>query len=234
MKWTLITGGAIRLGAEIARELASTGRNIVIHYNRNRQAADVLKNELKTKGVYAESIQGDFSSRKSVSEFLGRYDFDTEFLIHNVGNYLIDKPLHTPIEAWEDLFQTNLFAPVQITQALAPSIIKNRGRIITIGVTGINSFRADTYANAYTQTKASLLGYTKGLAKELAEFGVTVNMVSPGRLENAVDLPDDPKTDPMGRPGKLSEITRVIKFLLEPESEYITGQNLEVAGALRL
>lgn len=230
MKWTLITGGAIRLGAEIARELSKAGHNIVIHYNRNREAAQKLAKELKG----AEIIQGDFCSRAGVEDFLGRYTFDTEFLIHNVGNYLIDKPLHTPIKEWEDLFQTNLFAPVQITQKLAPDIIKNRGRIITIGVTGINAVRADTYATAYTQTKASLLGYTKGLAKELADKGVTVNMVSPGRLENAVDLPEDPKSDPMGRPGKLNEITRVIKFLLEPDSAYITGQNIEVAGALRL
>lgn len=234
MKWTLITGGAIRLGAEIAKELACAGHNIVIHYNHSRDAAEKLVKELQNYGVKAELIQGDFSSRKSVDDFLSRYNFDTEYLIHNVGNYLIDMPLNTPIKAWEELFQTNLFAPVQITQKLSSSIIKNRGRIITIGVTGINSVRADTYATAYTQTKASLLGYTKGLAKELANLGVTVNMVSPGRLENAVDLPEDPKSDPMGRPGKLSEITRVIKFLLEPESAYITGQNIEVAGALRL
>jgi len=234
MKWTLITGGAIRLGAEISKELAIAGHNIVVHYNRNRDAAEKLAKELQGYGVKSAIIQGDFSSRQSIDDFLNRYGFDTKYLIHNVGNYLIDTPLKTPIEAWEELFQTNLFAPVQITNKLAPDIIRNKGRIITIGVTGINSARADTYATAYTQTKASLLGYTKGLAKELADKGVTVNMVSPGRLENAVDLPEDPKTDPMGRPGKLHEITRVIKFLLEPESEYITGQNIEVAGALRL
>lgn len=229
MTWTLITGGAIRLGAEIAKELAKAGHKVVIHYNHNKEAAEKLAGDIGGK-----AIQGDFSSRAGVDDFLSRYSFDTKYLIHNVGNYLIDKPLHTPIEAWEALFQTNLFAPVRITQKLAPEIIKSEGRIITIGVTGINSSRADTYATAYTQTKASLLGYTKGLAKELAPTGVTVNMVSPGRLENAVDLPENPKSDPMGRPGKLSEITRVIKFLLEPDSAYITGQNIEVAGALRL
>jgi NAD(P)-dependent dehydrogenase (short-subunit alcohol dehydrogenase family) len=233
MKWTLITGGAIRLGAEIARELAKSGYNIVIHFNKSKTPAQKLKNDIKKIGVHCEIISGDFNSSSAVQDFLNRYDFDTENLIHNVGNFLIEGPLETSMDNWENLFQTNLFAPVQITKELVPQIIKHKGRIVTIGVTGINTARADIKSTAYTQTKTSLLGFTKALAVELAPRGVTVNMVSPGQLDNSIDL-KDPSKLPMKRAGKTRDVARMVKFLLEPESSYITGQNIEVAGALRL
>ena len=75
---------------------------------------------------------------------------------------------------------------------------------------------------------------TKTLAKELAPYKVRVNMVSPGLLENAVDLAENLPKMPMKRAGKLDEVAKAVAFLLDPSNEYITGQNLEVAGAARL
>ena len=101
-------------------------------------------------------------------------------------------------------------------------------------MTGLSTERADTYSTAYTFTKASLLMLTKALAKEYAPDGVTVNMVSPGHLDISVDLPEDLNTLPMKRPATCEEVARVVTFLLRDENNYLTGQNIDIAGALRL
>jgi NAD(P)-dependent dehydrogenase (short-subunit alcohol dehydrogenase family) len=92
---------------------------------------------------------------------------------------------------------------------------------------------ADVYAPAYRIAKTGLLMLTKSLAKELAHASVNVNMVSPGYMENAVDLPDKLSL-PMHRAASFEEVSRTVVFLLADESKYITGQNIEVCGGVRL
>lgn len=233
MNWTLVTGGAKRLGAEICRTLARKGRGIVVHYNTSEEEALEVVEECREKGAAAECIQGDFSTTEGVEIFLKHYlkrFHNTENLVNNVGNYLIVPTLSTPFEEWEALMQTNLNAPFMLIQGLIPSIKQQEGNIINLGVSGLNSWRADVSSGAYTVTKAGLWVLTKSLAKELAKDHVRVNMVSPGQLDNSVDLPKDLKGLPMQRAGSPVEVARVIDFLLDPASSYITGQNIEVAG----
>ena len=236
-KWTLVTGGAKRLGASICDALADNGYPILLHYNTSQAYAEEMQKKCLAKGVEAEIIKGDFSTRTNTDEFIQRLLSKYSAIchvIHNVGNFLVEGPITTPVMSWEALMQTNLFAPIALSQALIPQIIQNQGKIVTLGMMGLNQLAADTYSTAYTATKASLLLYTKALAKELAPHQVTVNMVSPGQLDNAVDLPRDLTTFPMGRAGRSEEVSRVIVFLLDPKNSYITGQNIEVAGALNL
>lgn len=235
--WTLVTGGAKGLGAACCRALAAEGYAIAVHYHKSQREADEVVKECLKQGVRAESIQGDFSTTQSTETFLQDYlkRFpSTETLINNVGNYLIKSALETTIENWISLFQTNLHASFALMKALTPTLIKNKGNIINIGIAGIETFRADTYSTAYTTTKAGLWMLTKSIAKELAAEGVRVNMVSPGYLSNAVDLPDDPKKLPMQRAATLEEVVKVIAFLLDKKNSYVTGQNIEVAGGVRL
>lgn len=231
--WTLVTGGAKRLGAALSLSLAEKGRAVVIHYNHSREEAFDLVDQCRAKGVPAEAIQGDFSSPELVQEFAKRYlhQFpDTSVLINNVGDYLIGSALGTSIEDWMHLFQVNLHTPFILTQSLAHSLFRNKGQIINIGVSGLHRFSANTYSTAYTLSKQTLWGLTLSLAREWAPQGVRVNMVSPGELDISVDH----RSLPMRRPATCSEVSRVVNFLLDPESGYITGQNIEVAGGLGL
>lgn len=235
MAWTLVTGGAKRLGAEICRTLGQHGHSVLIHYHTSRQEACDLVNICQQEGVAAECIQGDFSSPEAtayfIQELLARFS-SVENLVNNAGKYFVSSALNTPTEAWQELFQINLHAPTALIQALSPHIKQAQGNIINIGVSGNHSIRADNYFTAYRMAKMCLLMLTKSLAKELASFNVQVNMVSPGQLENSVDRPD-PSVLPMQRLGKLTEVARVVAFLLEKD-QYITGQNIEVAGGLGL
>lgn len=237
MRWTLITGGARTLGAAIARTLAREGRHCVLHYRHSRREAEELQRELLEMGVCAETIQGDFSSIAStqalISDYLARFE-ETEALINNVGNYARGSATQTLPETAQTIFQVNVVAPLMLSQALFPALKRCRGHIVNMGMAGVEHPFANTHATLYNMTKQSLVMLTRSLAKELAPFQVAVNMVSPGYLENSVDLPKDPQSIPWGRPGTLEEVAEAVRFLLAPGTGYITGQNLEVSGGTRL
>ena len=233
MKWVLVTGGAKNLGAALCLALAENGYSVVVHYDHSKDDAEHVVARCKEKGVEAAAIQGNFDSLASVKKFIENYQkefSDTSTLINNVGEYLIRSALHTSHEEWMHLFQVNLHAPFVLSKALAPTLIKNKGQIINIGASGLKRQSAHTYSTAYTLTKEGLWGLTLALARELASQGVRVNMVSPGQLETSIDS----YKIPMHRPAYCWEVARVVNFLLDPASAYITGQNIEVAGGLGL
>jgi NAD(P)-dependent dehydrogenase (short-subunit alcohol dehydrogenase family) len=237
MSWTLVTGGAKGLGAEICRHLAQKGYNVLVHYNQSEIEALGVVDCCRKLGVKAHAVRGSFSSRESVEQFIlelkSAYT-EIQHLINNVGEYFIGSPLSTPLSEWEALFQVNVYTPLALIYGLLPTIIKLQGNIVNIGVAGLEKMRADDHYTAYTMTKMDLLMLTRAFAKELAPSFVRVNMVSPGYLENSVDLPSETSKFPMKRPAYFQEVARVVAFLLDQESNYITGQNIEVAGGIRL
>ncbi|MEI8366317.1 MAG: SDR family NAD(P)-dependent oxidoreductase [Parachlamydiaceae bacterium] len=237
MKWTLVTGGAKGLGAEICQALAAEGRSVLVHYHTSQPEADRIAEACRQHGVDAEAICGDFSSLQSTALFIKECHNtfpQIENLINNVGNYLVKPGSETTPEEWNSLFQTNLNAPFALCQAFLPSLRQCTGSIINIGVTGVNNIHADVQRTAYMATKMGLWMVTKSLARELASAHVRVNMVSPAYLENAVDLPSNLAKLPMGRPAAFSDVLAAIAFLLRKENAYITGQNIEVGGGIGL
>jgi len=237
MNWTLVTGGAKGLGAQICIDLASAGHNILIHYRTSDKEALEVAERCRDFGVQVNFFQSDFSNAATIQKDIQRLiqQFPgIKNLINNVGPYVIHSALETKMKEMTDLFQVNLYTPFLLIQSLLPAIRSQMGSVITIGVAGLENGRVDTYSMAYTMSKQALLTMTKAFAKELAPFSVRVNMVSPGHLVESVDAPKDPTQLIEHRVGNPQEITRVIAFLLEKESVYITGQNIEVAGGVRL
>jgi NAD(P)-dependent dehydrogenase (short-subunit alcohol dehydrogenase family) len=237
MLWTLVTGGAMGLGAEICRALAKQGRNIAIHYRQSKSAAASLAEELIGYRVKSQIVQGNFSSLQSTEQFLKTYlaQFPhTEAIVNNVGNYWIGPASRTSPGALLELLQLNAVAPLAIVQALLPTLKSHQGRIVNIGMAGADKVVANTHATAYNLSKLNLAMLTKSLAKELAVHGITVNMVSPGYLEQSLEMPRDASAIPAGRLGQLEEVARAVVFFLDPANGYITGQNLKVAGGIRL
>jgi NAD(P)-dependent dehydrogenase (short-subunit alcohol dehydrogenase family) len=236
MRPILVTGAAKGLGAAICRALAAQGHDIVIHYRGSEKEALKVAEECRYYQVEAAVIQGDFATQEELESFIRRYltTFpQTKGLVNNVGNYLIRPSIQTGVNQWRDLFQTNFFTPVFLTQALLPSLKEQKGCIVNIGVAGLHGHRALTKATAYAATKSALFFYTVSLAKEVAADGVRVNMLSPGFLENSVDL-KDPAALPLKRPAYLFEAAHAVAQFFDPLSAYITGQNLEIAGGTAL
>ncbi len=228
--WTLVTGAARGLGAEICLTLAKAGQPLVIHYNLSQREAEDVAGRCRAWGVEAETLQGDFSTIEGVKLFAERYlaQFPhTKALVNNVGPFLIKSALDTSSTELSTLLQTNVQAPFALIKSLSESLKKQQGAIVNIGVAGL--YHADTFCSGYSAAKASLYSLTKALARELAPFDVSVNMVSPGYLENSVTLPEE---FPMKRPATLAEVASLVAYLLE--NRYITGQNIEIAGGVRL
>lgn len=237
MGWTLVTGGAKRLGAEICRSLAAAGKDLLIHYRESCSEAESVAAECAALGVKAELLKADLSSVDGVNglvKTIKQRKWPVENLINNVGNFYKDTLLNTKAVVWYDLFQTNLHAPFLLSQGLIDSIKTQQGSIINIGTAGALDLRADKHSSAYMITKKALYQLSKSLAREVAKDGVRVNMVSPGVLINSVSVPEDPESIPQARLGELREISRVVLFLLDRNNAYITGQNIEVAGGYAL
>jgi NAD(P)-dependent dehydrogenase (short-subunit alcohol dehydrogenase family) len=237
MKWTLITGGAKRLGADICRRLAEKGYNMVVQYNQSQSEAHALAEECQKKGGRVETLQGDFTTLESTLDFVNHYIdrfHDTENLINNVGDYLVKPASLTNYKEWYEIIQNNLNVPFILTRAFIDTLKKNEGSIINMGVAGLSNLRADKYSTCYSCAKTGLWVLTKSLALELAPYQVRVNMVSPGYLDISADLPKDLSQLPMRRAASSAEVAEVILFLLDDKNKYITGQNIEVAGGIRL
>lgn len=237
MKWTLVTGGALRLGAEVCRAAAKEGKNIVIHYRTSNTQAIGLRDELIGYGVAADIMEGDFSTLESTDAFIDQYlqRFpETENIINNVGNHAFGSTLKTSPEEFSHLMQINAIAPFAIIRGLLDSLKQHQGAVVNIGMVGAHNAAANTYSTAYHLSKLSLAMLTKSLAKELAADHVSVNMVSPGYLEHSVDLPKDMIHIPAQRLGTFKDIARAVLFFLSKDGRYTTGQILEVAGGVKL
>lgn len=235
MDYTLITGGAKGLGRSTAEYLASKGHSIIIQYRFSLEEAKNVVDKCRSYGVEAHYIQGKFDTFLEIEQFIKNYlerFARTKHVVHNVGSYYLNSALETPLVEWEKIFMSNLHLPFMLSQALSPSLIATKGTITSIGVAGLTAGRGDIYSSAYTIAKQALLQFTRSVAKELASKGVRANMISPGYLENSIDLPEDEKKIPIGHPSKFEEVAKVIGFIMDTDT--ITGQNIEVAGGVRL
>lgn len=236
MPTALVTGSAKGVGKALATTLAKAGYDVAIHYNRSQDAALELRAQLSGYGVRAIALQANITQAREAQNLieeantqLGRLDV----LINNVGNYY-KGPLNdvTP-ETWHAMLDSNLNATFYTCQRAIPIMrAQGYGRIINIGYTGAEHLIARPQVAAYSIAKTGVILYSKALAKDNAQYGVTVNVVSPGVLENSDSKPMDEL--PMGRTGTLNEFSSAVMYLLSEPAAYITGVTLEVAGGWHL
>ncbi len=228
----LITGGARRLGAHLARTLAGAGWKTIINYKTSEAAAEALVTELG--GGWA--IQADVSSQTDVSSMFAeveRREGRLDLLINNVGIYEPKCLRGVTPDEWDSALSANLSGSFYCIHAALPLLEAQGGNIISIGYAGLDSMTAAPEAAPYQVSKVGMLVLTKALAKECAPHGVRANMISPGQLENSVDLPEDlVAAIPAGRAGTLDDIAGAMMYLLS--ANYVTGVNLDVAGGYRL
>ena len=234
MKSVLITGAAKRLGRDLSIHLGEQGYFVWVHYNNSiKEAKDVLK-IINSSGGTGKLIQGDisqYSQVKTIAENIRLEGGSLNVLINNVGQYSTGEVTTFPVHKFESIINTNLLGSYYMIQELYPLFNKEGGNIINIGYTGINSLAASKQATAYSISKTGLYILNKSYAEALAGENIRVNMISPGHLQNSIDLPKDIKTSiPLGRSGTSKDILDLVDFMISPKATYITGQNIEVAG----
>lgn len=236
-KLALITGASRGIGKGCAIELAKAGYDIVINYAGNEEAANKTVEEIKALGVHAEARKFDVADKEEVAKNIeeivaehGRIDI----LVNNAGITRDGLFMRMSDENWEAVINTNLSSAFYVSQPVVKVMMKQRsGAIINmssvVGVSG-NAGQAN-----YSAAKAGLIGLTKTLAKELGSRGIRVNAIAPGFINTDMtkDLDTSKFTDfiPLKRLGEVEDIAKAVKFLAV-DSDYITGQVLEVDGGL--
>jgi 3-oxoacyl-[acyl-carrier protein] reductase len=235
----VITGASRGIGKAAALALVSQGAKVVINYARSIDAAEATVKEITNAGGEAIALQADVSQSAEVDNLIkttldqfGRIDV----LVNNAGITKDTLLLRMKPEQWQAVIDLNLTGVFLCTKAVSKTMLKQRsGRIINIA--SVAGQMGNPGQANYSAAKAGVIGFTKTVAKELANRGITVNAVAPGFIET--DMTHDLKSDdiikfiPLGRYGKPEEVAGTIRFLAsDPAAAYITGQVFNVDGGM--
>ncbi len=241
-KVALVTGASRGIGKAIALELARNGA-LVVGVATNISRLEETVNEISAFGGKAEAVAADVSDFAQAEDVVngvvekhGRIDI----LVNNAGITRDRLLLRMKEEDWDDVLKINLKGVFNFTKAAIKPMMKQRyGRIINISsVIGLigNIGQAN-----YAASKAGIIGFTKSVAKELGSRGITVNAIAPGYIETDMtgQLSDEIKESflklvPLGRMGKVEDVSAAACFLASDAASYITGHVLTVDGGLTM
>jgi 3-oxoacyl-[acyl-carrier protein] reductase len=238
-KVAIVTGASRGIGKAAALALVTQGAKVVINYARSSDAAIATVKEITDAGGEAIAVQADVSQSAEVDNLIkttldqfGRIDV----LVNNAGITKDTLLLRMKPEQWQAVIDLNLTGVFLCTKAVSKTMLKQRsGRIINIA--SVAGQMGNPGQANYSAAKAGVIGFTKTVAKELANRGITVNAVAPGFIET--DMTHDLKSDdiiqfiPLGRYGKPEEVAGTIRFLAsDPAAAYITGQVFNVDGGM--
>lgn len=234
-KTVLITGGARRIGATLARTLHEAGANIVLHYNRSAEAANELAAALdQARRGSVVTVQADLLNTarlpqlvKAAREAFGGLDV----LINNASTFYPTNLGEITEQSYDDLLGTNLKAPLFLSQAAAPALRLAQGLVLNI--VDIHGMRPLRRYPVYSVAKAGLIMLTKSLARELAPL-IRVNAVAPGPVMWPSDVDGEMQRHIIDRtllkrPGSPEDIARAVLFFAA-QAPYVTGQILAVDG----
>ena len=240
-KVAFITGATRGIGRAIALELAKEGYNIALNYRTENEALETLKKEISELGVECYPVQGDVSkaedSERMTKEIIEHFE-QIDVLVNNAGitkDKLIQRMKE---EEFTDVINVNLVGTFNITKNVIKYMTKKRyGKIINISsVVGISG---NAGQSNYAASKAGIIGFTKSIAKELASRNITANAVAPGFIQTDMTnvLKDEIKeaiesTIPLKRLGTAEDVAKVVNFLASDDSNYITGQVINVDGGM--
>lgn len=233
----VVTGGARRLGRHLSLSCARRGYDVVVVYRSSSAEARALAQEITAAGGRARALELDVADKHAVAgAFAGIASAEgrVDLLVNNVGNYNPQDVTKLDPDVWDATIATNLSGAYYCCyRALA--LMPAGGSIVNIGMAGLEGIRANARGTDYYVSKTGLLVLTRALATAYAARGIRVNMVSPGQLDNSVDLPPPDEIGrwvPLGRSGTLDDIVQAVDYLLD--ATYVTGVNIDVAGGYRL
>ena len=231
MKNALVTGSAKGIGKAIVLSLAEQGYNVAVHYNSSASEAEAVAVQARAFGVNAVMLQADVTRVDAATLLVQQAHAalgGLDVLVNNVGNYHHGPLAALDADTWLAMFDSNLHATFYTSQEAVKFMRSSGGRIINIGYAGAEHLVARPGIVAYGIAKTGVILYSKALAKSEAKNNITVNVVSPGVMENSVTKPVAEL--PMGRTGTLAELVAAVRYLLSPEARYVTGVHIEVSG----
>ena len=242
-KPALVTGASKSIGAAIAFRLADMGVKVAVNYNKSRDEAAQVVETIKENGGEAFMVHADVSKVDQVKAMVEKVKEtwgNVEILVNNAG--IIDDGLLVRMsdDAWDSVIATNLNGTFYCTRAVIRTMLRQRwGRVINIGsVVGI---RGNAGQSNYAASKAGIIGFTKALAKEVANRNITINTVTPGFIStDTVDVLSQEMKDriltwiPQEHFGEVDDVAHLVAFLATKKSRYMTGQIISVDGGMAI
>ena len=235
-KWALVTGGAKRIGATIAETLHNNGFNVAIHYNSSSDSAEQLCAQFNAKKQDSSIvIRADLLDQGSLENLIPSLMKKTkrlDVLVNNASTFYPTPIEKIALEDWENLFGTNLKAPLFLSKYAAKYLQQSRGTIINI--IDIHSKKPLKDHPIYGSAKSGLAMLTRSLASDLAP-DVRVNGISPGLILWPENNPSDQVKNnilqqiPLKKIGTSEDIANCVLFLIE-DAPYITGEIIAVDG----
>jgi 3-oxoacyl-[acyl-carrier protein] reductase len=243
-KVAIVTGASRGLGAGIAQSLGGRGAKVAVNTFGNPEKAKAVADAIRADGGEAEVFRADVRDEVQIRSMVQSVEAKFGPIDIIVCNATGPQPFVTIEElTWQDcLDQLDFFvkSPILLTQAVLPGMKARKwGRIIQIG-SEVFERGVPKFSN-YVQAKGAQLGLTRSWANELAEWGITVNLVAPGWIptERHVDDPQEQKdayaaSVPMKHMGEPQDIGEAVAFLASESARFITGQKISVNGGLTL
>jgi 3-oxoacyl-[acyl-carrier protein] reductase len=235
-KTALVTGASRGIGRAVAVVLAGAGAEVILHYHRQRDAAEVVARDIGA----ARIVQGDLGSMESIEKMVREFVGDgtkLDILINNAGVWGPTPMGGTKLADLEAMLNVNVKGMFWLTQGLLPCL-RDGARIVNMssiaGRLGTAGGRS-----VYGATKAAVDAFTRNWALELAPRGILVNAVAPGYVETDMTtefFADEQRRQraversPLGRLGNAEEVADTVLFLCSDGARWITGQSLNVSG----
>ncbi len=240
-KVALVTGASRGIGRATAIAMASSGARVVVHYGKNRDAAEEVVKIIGDAGGEADIATFDITNSESVEAEIasvekrhGRLDI----LVANAGIAVDGLALRLRDEDLDLLWQTNVRGSLMAAKSALKTMLRpKQGRVIF--VSSVVGEMGNVGQTAYAATKAALLGAAKSLAREFASRNITVNVVAPGFIDTdmTAKLSDEQREQltkiiPLGKTGSPNDVAAACVYLASDAARYVTGQVLRVNGGL--
>ncbi|GGK00481.1 putative oxidoreductase YmfI [Lentibacillus kapialis] len=237
-KNALIIGASGDIGAAISKKLAGNGWQLILHFNKNKQAMETNRMSLARESILME-IQADLSDQSGMSHLLDQLVFPVDAIIFAGGNAHYGMFQYTDEHVMDAMLALHVKAPWVITKHILPLMIREqRGRIIFI--TSIWGESGAGNEVIYSSVKGAQNSFVKALAKETGSSGITVNAVSPGFIDTKMNqhLSEEERAKiiqdiPANRAGTSDDVANTVSFLMNDQSDYVHGEIIHVSGGWR-
>jgi NAD(P)-dependent dehydrogenase (short-subunit alcohol dehydrogenase family) len=237
----LVTGGSRGLGRAISAVLAREGARVAFNYSQSDEDAAVTLEEIRRHGAgWAHRVS--VCDRAGVQEMVRAIERDAgapiDILVNNAGIGQVVPLALMEEEDWDRMMDTHVKGAFLVTQAVLRGMVRaKRGRILNIGsLAGTKMMQAPVH---YCAAKAALRGFTEALAKEIGRYGITVNCLAPGILEEGIGdhLPREKREEylrhcALRRTGTLAEVADLAAMLVSDRNSYMNGATVVVDGAV--
>lgn len=240
-KTALITGASKGIGRAIAIRYAQEGANIAFTYLSSVEKGQALENELSAFGIKAKGYKSDASNFAAADELVNAVVSEfggLDILINNAGITRDNLLMRMTEDAWDEVINVNLKSCFNTVKAATRTMMKAKAGSI-INITSVVGIKGNAGQANYAASKSGIVGFTKSVALELGSRNIRCNAVAPGFIETEMTAVLDEKTVqgwrdaiPMKRGGQPDEVANACVFLGSDMSSYISGQVLQVDGAM--